>query len=150
MLPGTSPSLSSRSPSLSLDTVPRHQTLRGLGLVPSATIMVVPATDHQDQDSFLSPRGVILVIFLACLLGFLYQSPTHQDYQKINLPVAKDLAGSVWNLCYVLGSGVGGFVGRLGGVYYVCGYIMIFCVLRSMYVGLRFGRLVWVGGYDHN
>lgn len=154
MLPGTSPSLSSRSPRLSLDTVPRDQTLRELGLVPSATIMVVPGTEHQEQDtwenSFLSPRGVILVIFLACLLGFLYQSPTHKDYQKINLPVAKDLAGSVWNLCYVLGSRVGCFVGRLGGMYYVCGYIMIFCVIRSMYVGLRYGRLVWVGGYDHH
>ena len=157
MLPGTSPSLSSRSPRLSLDTVPRDQTLRELGLVPSATIMVVPGTEHQDQDtwknSVLSPRAVIMVTFLACLLGFLYQSPTHQDYQQINLPVAKDLAGSVWDLSYFLGSRVGGFVGRMYNEdewYYVFGYILIFCVIRSMCVGLPYGRLVWVGRYDHN
>merc|ERR1712192_19861 len=80
LIPGTfAPSLSSRIPSLSLDAVPKDNTLRELGLVPSATIMVVPGTEHQEQHALenrlLSPTAVILGIFLACLLGFLYGSP---------------------------------------------------------------------------
>jgi len=155
MIPGTSPSLSSRYPSLSLDTVPRDQTLRELGLVSSATIMVVPGTEHQDQDtrdnSFPSPKAVIMVIFLACLLGFLGQHPAHQDYQKIDPPT--DLTGSVLDLSHVLRSRVGGFARMMYAEkewYYVFGYIILFLVVRSMWVGLPYGRLVWVGRYDHN
>jgi len=156
LLPGTSvPSLSVRTPSLSLDTVPRHQTLRELGLGQSVTIMVVPGTEPQDHDtsenSLFSSGSVILGIFLVCLLGFLYQSPSHQDYQT--LPVAKDLAGSVVDLSYGVGSSVGGVFWRMyveSDWYDVFGCILVFCVLRSMYVGLPYGRLVWVGRYDHN
>ena len=89
-------------------------------------------------------------MLFACLLAAICQStaPRQPDYQKLKLTT--NIAGNVWDLCGGLLGKVGCFVDGLGGLYYICGYIMIFCVILSMYVGLPYGRLVWVGGYDHN
>ena len=156
LLPAScSPSLSSMAPNKPLDTLPKNKTLRQLGFLPSATIMVVPGPEHPDQarnwmDSMLSPRVVILVIILACLLGLLYLSPTDLENPKISLSTAKELTGRVWNIGVRLLLSVGHFIKGLGGFYCICCYILVFCALSSMYVGLPYGRLVWVGGYDHN
>jgi len=142
------PSLSRMYPTQSLDMVDKDRTLRQLGFVPSASILVVPGLEPVEQtpgwfDSLLSLKCIIWVIILAFLLGLAYQAP---GVQVSSLPDPVD----VWNLCLRLKCLLGWFIDGLGGLYCICGYLLVYFALRSMYVGLPYGRLVWVGGYDHN
>ena len=149
------PSLSSMSPNQTLDTLAREKTLRQLGFVTSASIMVVLGTEPVEEpaswvDSLVSLNFVILVISLACFLGLAYQFTVVQEIRKISLPAVGDLPVMVWNLCVRLIYKLNQFIGGLGGLYYIVGYMLLFFALRSIYFGLPYGRLIWVGHFDHD